>query len=792
MTPRFLLIILLFFSLQAIAQPAETTQTIKGKVIDKQSKYPIIGAVVAVTSVNPVKGTTTDEEGEFRFTVPIGRHDIKVNYIGYKDVFLPNVLVTAGKEVVLTIELEELVLSGKEVVIIGEKDKTQSNNEMSVVSTRSFSIEETSRYAGSMNDPARMAKNFAGVAGSSDSRNDIIIRGNSPLGVLWRLEGIDIPNPNHFGSFGTTGGPISILNNNTLANSDFMTGAFPGQYGNALAGVFDLQMRKGNKDKYEFMGQIGFNGIEAGAEGPLSKNHRSSFLVNYRYSTLDVFKALGISFGTSSVPDYQDVSFKLDIPTSSKGKLSVFGIGGISTVSIEGKKVDTTDLFSDPGDNTYYTSGVGVLGVNHLYFINTTTSSKIGVAVSGNYMVVKNDSIVRDSLGKFMDIDPFPNYRNRFTQIKYTLSYTLNKKFSAKNTISAGMYGHIFQFDLIDSVYIRPVNRFQKLRDFEGTTGLLHAFGIWQHKFNDKLALTTGLHYQHFTFNNTNALEPRAGIKYQFKPNQSLSAGYGLHSQLQPFQAYFREDTLADGSYYKSNKNLDFTKSHQFVLAYDYSFSKDLRVKVETYYQAIFSVPVEENPSSFSMLNSGADFEVVTRKNMVNKGTGRNYGLELTLEKFYNNNYYFLFTSSLFDSKYKGSDKVLRNTAFNGNYVLNGLAGKEFKLNDHHTISMDFKATWAGGKRYTPIDLDFSNIYRTTYYLENEAFSKQFKAYIRVDFKVGYRMDGKKFSQTIALDVQNIFNRKNPLIQKYDIERKRILVVPQLGIFPVVQYKIMF
>lgn len=142
---------------------------------------------------------------------------------------------------------------------------------MATVSARSFTVEETSRYAGSLNDPSRMAANYAGVSSTSDARNDIIIRGNSPLGVLWRLNGMEIPNPNHFGSLGTTGGPVSILNNNLLDKSDFLTGAFPAEYGNALAGVFDLQMRSGNNEKTEFLGQVGFNGFELGAEGPIGK-----------------------------------------------------------------------------------------------------------------------------------------------------------------------------------------------------------------------------------------------------------------------------------------------------------------------------------------------------------------------------------------------------------------------------------------------------------------------------------------------------------------------------------------
>lgn len=184
------------------------------------------------------------------------------------------------------------------------------------MSARQLSTDEAFRYAGTRSDPSRMAQNFAGVSGTNDGRNDIIIRGNSPVGVLWRMDGIDIPNPNHFSTLGATGGPVSILNINTLKNSDFLTSAFPAQYGNALAGVFDLKLRNGNNEKNEFIGQLGFNGFEFGAEGPLNKNSKASYLVNYRYSMVAALQSIGLNFGTgSATPYYQNSTFKINIPT---------------------------------------------------------------------------------------------------------------------------------------------------------------------------------------------------------------------------------------------------------------------------------------------------------------------------------------------------------------------------------------------------------------------------------------------------------------------------------------------
>jgi len=785
-------ILLLIFSLLPIVIVAQNnTGVVRGKIVDKQSKYPLEGVTVLLLNSNPPIASTTDVSGEFKLSgIPIGRNDFKILFFGYNELILPNILVNSGKEVYLNIELEEQILELEDVKIETNQDRsTLPVSDLSVVSTRKFSFEETNRYAGSRNDPARMAMNFAGVTGTSDARNDIIIRGNSPLGVLWRMDGVDIPNPNHFGSFGTTGGPVSMLNNNVLSNSDFMTGAWPAPYGNALAGVFDLQMRKGNNQKREYMGQMGFNGAEAGVEGPFSKKKPYSYLVNYRYSTLGIFKTLGIKFGTSALPEYQDLNFKLNFPTEKAGTFTVFGIGGISKVSVKGNNVDTTDLFSNPGDNTYFISHTGVVGISNTLFLSKNTFSRISIIASGTAMIVKNDSVPKDPLGQYTGI-PVANYRNYFSQTKYSINYVLNHKFSTKNNLTSGVIVDFYHLNLVDSMLNGP--SFTTLRDFKGNTSLVQAYSTWQHRFNEKLTLNAGLHYQFFTLNGSMAVEPRTGLKYQLNAKQSLSFGYGLHSQLQPFQAYFEKSLTPSGNYIFTNKDLKFTKSHQIVAGYIRSFPKNFRLKTEVYYQYIFQVPIEKFASSYSMLNSGADFVINTKDSLVNKGTGKNYGIEMTFEKLFTKGFYFLTTTSIYNSKYKGSDGVERNTAFNGNFTANLLLGKEFKVKEKNGITVDFRSTWAGGRRYTPVDLVKSKAWGREYRYDTLAYSQQLKNYFRIDVKVGYRHNGKKVTQEWSLDIQNVLNRKNAFIQKYNRDKQNIVIVPQLGIFPVVQYRVTF
>ena len=277
----FLIAITLFNTLIVFGQHPE--QTVRGIVIDQQSKRGVAHAFVFIEG--RTEGAVTDSNGTFViYKVPVGRITVQVSHIGYEPLRLFNIVVESGKETILNPELiEKLNVTQKEIVISGRREKLTSQ-QMATVSAVEFSAEDSRRYAGSRNDVARMASNFAGVNSVNDGRNDIIIRGNSPLGLLWRLEGVDIPNPNHFGSLGATGGPVSMLNNNVIGQSAFYTGAFPAQFGNATAGAFDLSLRKGNDNRHEFTGQIGFNGLELGAEGPFNKKSKASYIVYYRYS----------------------------------------------------------------------------------------------------------------------------------------------------------------------------------------------------------------------------------------------------------------------------------------------------------------------------------------------------------------------------------------------------------------------------------------------------------------------------------------------------------------------------
>ncbi len=788
----FNLMILLIVS-TIVVKAENPTQVIRGTIVDEVTGYPLPGANVILLESDPPVGATSDLDGRFTLrNVPLGRQSIEIRYVGYEPKLIPNLLLTIAKEVVLEIKLTEQVMEFEEVTVKAYSRKDKSINDMAMISARSFSIEETERFAGSLGDPARMVANYAGVMTQNDSRNDIIIRGNSPTGLLWRLEDIEIPNPNHFGALGTTGGPVSMLNNNLLTNSDFLTGAFPSEYGNALAGAFDLNMRSGNNQVREYTGQIGFNGFELGAEGPFSMKKsgpKASYLANFRYSTLDVFNKLGINIGTgAAVPEYKDLTFLIDIPGTKLGRFKVIGLYGDSYISLGREKEDTANnQYTARGTATDFGSKLGVIGLTHLYYLNENSRFKTTIS----YQTTSSTAVI-DSIMNNWELT-VPMYRGRQSEDKISFSTQYKQKINSRNNFSLGVIVDQYTIDYLDSVKNTDIQEFQETINTRANMSLYRAYAQWQHRFSDQLSAYAGLNFQHFALNNESALEPRIGMKWSISTKQSLSFGYGKHSQMQPKIIYysFTHDTVNNIDF-TTNEDVKFTRAEHLVFGYDYLINRDFRIKVETYYQRLYRVPVKESFPEFSMINTGDFFGIPQEDSLINKGTGRNYGIELTVEKFLSKGYYFLFTASVFDSKYKGYDKVLRNTAFNGNYVFNLLGGYEFNLRKNRMLTIDMKVVWAGGRRYVPIDEALSGIENSEERNWNLAYDNKYDDYFRTDLRIGYKVNGKRTSQEWAIDLQNLTGFQSLFMEGWDAAESKKYKVYQQGFVPMFLYRIQF
>jgi hypothetical protein len=577
---------------------AQSTQTIRGKISDGVSNTPLIGVSVTVLAPDQqAYGAVTDVNGQFRIDkIPVGRHTVRITYIGYEEQSIPNTIVTAGKEVILNVALTESVSQLNEIVITGtsREDKTATNNDMALVSARSFNVDDTKRYAGAIGDPSRMAANFAGVVGGNDSRNDIVVRGNSPAGMLWQLEGLNIPNPNHFGALVSTGGPVSMLNNNNLDKSDFMTGAFTAQYGNATAGVFDLRLRDGNNEKREFLGQIGFNGFEVGAEGPIGKNG-ASYIANYRYSTLGVFQSLGIEFGTgSSTPLYQDLNFKVSLPTRNGGKWSIFGLGGVSEIDLLGSEADLdgdADLYGSENIDSYPRYRTGIAGISYEKSLTARTYIRVTAGASATQEKFHADSLVRNAENEVSE--RYLRAQADMSTQKYSFNVLTRTKFNARNSIVSGFYIDAQQFDLFLRNAYANLGRDTVRMNAQDNATLYQAYSNWKHRFGTRLSTNLGVHAQYYSLNEQAVVEPRASVQYIINPRHTVSLGYGMHNQAQNITTSFTQTRTPAGEVVLTNKDLDFTTSQHLVLTYDWNITDHLRVKAEGYYQSLRNIPVE-------------------------------------------------------------------------------------------------------------------------------------------------------------------------------------------------------
>jgi hypothetical protein len=769
---------LLFCS--AITQ-AQVTQNLRGTVLDQVLQTPLPGATVYIVGIN--KKVLCDSAGKFKFSdVPVGVHSLEATYVGYKNGVLNNIQVIAGKEQVVLIGMEPAVANENNVFVKGVNKRNRPLNEMSLVSARAFTVEETQKYAAAVNDPARMATNFAGVISADDGNNLIVIRGNSPTGLLWRMEGIDIPNPNHFADQGSSGGGISILSSALLANSDFVTGAFAAEYGNALSGVFDLKLRKGNNEKREYNIQAGVLGLNLAAEGPFKKGGKSSYLVNYRYSTLSLLDKMGLNVGTGAT-DFQDLSYNIYLPTKKAGTFTLFGFGGKSadhepSVSDSSKWESEGDRYGwDFNANTYLSAATHQINLGNYSMLRSAVAwSRAGTISTTNYTQDNGtDLLVYDE--------------NNFTT-KITASSTLNHRFNNRNTVRAGVIVNFIGFDYFQKERANPNAPVTTTLDIDGKTETLQAFAQWQGRPTEKLTINAGLHYFTLLLNNSMAVEPRASVRYNVSRTANLSVGYGMHSQMQSMGIYFgRQPGTAAGNL--PNKNLGLTKSQHYVLSYSQQLGSNLRLKTELYYQQLSNIPVgNSDTSTFATINMMEGF--VTDA-LVNEGKGKNYGLEISLERYLGNHFYLLFSNSIYQSKYTTLDGIERNTRFNGRYASNLVAGKDFVSKDgRRTIGINIKTVYAGGFRQTPINLSSSQQEGYTVYYDKQAFEDQLPAYFRTDVRFSIAWNKKHVTNTLSLDIQNVSNRQNIYGYYYDQTKQKVITGYQTGLIPILNYKVEF
>jgi hypothetical protein len=773
----------LFFSAGTTGFAQQLTQTVKGTIVDIDSRAPLPGASIVILDSDPLTGVSTDENGNFRLDhVALGRYNLLVSFMGYEPYMVRELVVGSGKEVVLNIGLKESVIGLEEVVVMGTKDRKEPLNSMAIISSRQINMEEARRFAGGFDDPAHLASSYAGVAENMNS-NGIVIRGNAPKGLLWRLEGLEIANPSHFAnmtSFG--GGGITALSSQMLASSDFYTGAFPAEFGNALSGAFDIRLRSGNRDKREHAFQASLLGFDLSSEGPFKKGKGSTYLFNYRYSLFSLLKP--ILPENAGLIKYQDFSFKTDLPAK---KLGLFSIWGIGSADYSGARVT-----KEPEDWEYEEDQLegdgrtfmGALGVTNRVTIGKNTLVNSSLALSGSGLMW--DYQKKDSLKQ---LHPFQNIEDY--SWKYSFASYINHKFNAGHTNRTGITLHLLNYDILMQEAPVAGDRLMTAVSDNGSSGLMHAFSQSRFDLSEKITLNAGFHIQFFSLNSSLAVEPRLGARWRFAPRQSVSLGYGLHSRLEPLFLYLTQLQDSNGIS-RPNIDLGFTRANHVVLGYDLSVSSQVQFRAELFYQYLFDVPVEEN-SSYSLLN--VDQEWFINSALLNRGTGENIGIDLTFERFMSGGFYYLITTSVFSSTYSGGDGIKRSSRYDKGLVMNILGGKEWnvgRVQKYNTLGLNGKFSIIGGDRISPVDEAATFTAKEVIYNESLAFEERKPNIFYLHFTLNYRVNKPKYAGIWSLQVLNVLGSPEFFGYKYNTKYDTIDKDQQTIIFPNISYKIEF
>jgi len=752
-------------------------QSIKGKVIDKVTLKFIPGVKVVLSSngtdINSIK---TNDAGYFELdNIDVGTYDLLFDHPMYFPEMKLSVLLTSSRSAIIEVALQKRFEVLEEVTILPEANKNEVQNDMSTQSAMSIDAKTARKIAGGLDDPIRVAANFAGInSNGSFSDNFISVRGNSPRALKYYFDGLELPNPTHFARVGSSGGTFTIFSLRLLDNSDFFSGAFPAEYCNSIGGIFDVNFKKGNASNHEFAFEVGTLGIDVSSEGPINAHKKSSYTTNFRYATIGLARLIGYP----TQPTYTDFAFSLNFPIDEKSNLKIYSINGLSDRLREAER--DISLWEEGLDRYELTLN------SKLFSIGSTYSRLVGKNALFKLAALTAYTNQQDNRVFLLhDLTEIPRGINEYSTVPLNLAASLKQSY--KNTllkvgVSTNFVHHKYDYyATIDTTnFTLPDNK------KSGNTVQTNAYLQSKVALNKYLNLTAGLSATHHNINNEVVAEPRIGLIYTGQKNNRFSIAYGKHSQFYEFSVYdFRNEGVP------TNLNLKATKAHHFGMAYSTKLLQQ-NLHIEAFYQQLYDVPVEAN-GTFSLINLS---ELNELRTLANDGKGRNYGVDLSIEKHSLNNWYYNINASYIKSLYTGGEGVWRSTEFDFNYNIKLLAGKDFvvgkRKNKKNNLSINTTFSAIGGRPYTPLDLVASSKVQSTIYNESVAFSEREEGLLVLDFTVVYQTNKAKRSAFWAFQIKNLFSSADAVYREYDVVTKEEVIVPSSSFFPVISYGLEF
>jgi hypothetical protein len=570
-------------------------------------------------------------------------------------------------------------------------------------------------------------------------------------------------------------GGVNILSAQMLDHSVLITGAFPAGYGNARSGVMDMSFREGNSEVHEQTIQLGLIGLEAAAEGPINANNGSSYLANYRYSTVGLLTNLGVDFGDEAI-NYQDGAFKLSFPGKQGGKWNVLGVGGWSSNVFEGSRDSTLWEVDKDRMNIDFTSNTLIFGGGHeRKFIGSNLHWKTDLIYSRMQSRREGARIMDDLSLRLQESD-------EYQEEKLGLRSEINKKLRSNGLLRAGLRASWQQY-FLDVLFSNNyfTNTSRDLLDVQFLQ--FQPYIEYRQMFGKRWNLKIGLHSmgvagENFLF----SPEPRASLAFLTRNNGQVALAYGLHSQLPAPQLLAK------------NADLDLLKAHHIGLRFHQQIGNDQRLSMELFHQSMFDVPVTVATSSFSGLNVIEVYNPFIDE-VVSEGTGVNRGIELEWQRFMVDEWFALANATLFRSEYTGSDGVRRSTLFDGQYAANLAGGREFtwqRKGKSRILGIHLRGVYYGGWRQTPVDESASLENGFMVFDDEQAYSETLPDYFRMDLRIYLKRNAEGRNAMVALDLQNLTNQRNVAYRYFDFQQQQTVDRLQLGLIPILSWRLDF